>query len=318
MKLQGIVNSSLLLLVLSAPSIAATHAAKHHVDYKGMAIAAAPVSGFAGWSAGLGVGVNSYSMNTTVISESQTFATPFLSGVNGNVIASDGRANVFKFGPMANVFAGYGYLNDIYYIGANAGLNFVGAKTLNANQTNSSNINTTYTDVVDTAVIDEINTLTTQTKVTRSWLEPFIDLKVGGLITPNTLAYAIGGVSLDSVVVRSITTYATSASILTIGGPIPPQTSGSSIALLNYSKQRNLVGLRLGAGTETLLTPNFGVSAQYVYTFFPTFNANGATDADISICDPASGCQTTPGTVTNTTRTELNDQQVLVEFIYHM
>lgn len=309
MKVRGLLLASLLLLTQS-PINAMAVTAKHPVrDYKGMAMAA-DVFSFAGWSAGLGVGLDNYSTNTTQQTVTQTGENPFLSGVPGDSWTGYARANINKFGPMANLFFGYGYVRDIYYVGANAGLNFVGAKMLSNNETTASNIN--VTDNTDVTALYYLNTLTTQTKVTRSWIEPFVDLKVGGLITPETLAFGLIGVSVDSVTLRSVTIYDTNA--IVVGAPPAANTS----SVLNYGKRRYLTGLRLGGGTETLLTKNFGVGVQYVYTFFPTFNTSNSFNSNVAICDTALGCQTTPVVITNTTRTSLSDQQIMAQFIYHI
>ncbi len=308
MKLRGLLLSCSLLLLVNSPINALAGSVKHK-DYKGMAMAQ-EVSGFVGWSAGLGLGLNNYDTNTTMQTITRTFDNPFLSGVPGDSWTGYARANVNKFGPMANLYAGYGYLRDIYYVGANAGLNLVGAKMLNANETTASNIN--IADTTDVTALYYLNTLTTQTKLTRSWIEPFFDVKVGGLITPETLSYGIIGVSVDSVTMRSITIYDTNATV--VGAPPAANTS----TVLNYSKRRYLVGLRLGAGSETLITKKIGVAVQYVYTIFPSFNANGAINTAVAVCDTATGCTTTPAVVTNTTRTALTDQQLMAQFIYHI
>ena len=83
MKVRGLLLASLLLLAQS-PINAMAVTAKHPVrDYKGMAMAA-DVFSFAGWSAGLGVGLDNYSTNTTQQTVTQTGENPFLSGVPGD------------------------------------------------------------------------------------------------------------------------------------------------------------------------------------------------------------------------------------------
>ncbi len=267
------------------------------------------MSGFAGWSAGIGVGVNSYNMNSNVTTSTRDIRISFSVRCPRDTLDNNGRSTVTKFGPMGNLFLGYGYVNDIYYVGANLGLNFVGAAMLNTNQTNAFNIN--ITDANDVTAVYYYYTTTTQTKVSRSWVEPFLDLKLGGLITPETLAYAIAGLSLDNVTTRSISVYTTTATI-------PGSDAATANTVLNYSKTRNLLGLRLGAGAEAMLTSHIGVGAQYVYSFFPSFNDSGAINSQAAVCDTENGCATTPAVIRNNTQTVLSDQQVLVQFIYHV
>jgi opacity protein-like surface antigen len=311
MKSQGLLLRGAISLILAAISLnAQATTGKHPVkDYKGMGLAIAEGSAFSGWSAGVGVGVNNYNMNSNISTNTNTFESPFISGVPGDIVDLNGRSTVNKFGAMGNLFIGYGYVNDIYYVGAHMGINLVGATMLNTNQTNAFNINVTDSNDLSSAYY--YYTLTTQTKVSRSWVEPFLDIKLGGLITPETLAYAIAGVSVDSVTLQSITAFNTSVSV-------PGISSSTANSVLNYSKTRNMVGFRLGAGAETMITSKFGVGAQYVYSFFSTFNNNSSLDSVAAVADTELGCITTPVTITNHTQTQLNDQQVSVQFIYHI
>jgi opacity protein-like surface antigen len=322
MEMQSSFKLSLALLLLSLPAasaLAAPVAAKHVKDYKETAVAfAAQKLSFAGWSAGLGLGLNTFMVNTTATSTVTATESPFISGgVPGSIFNNYGRANIYKFGPMGNLFFGYGYMNDIYYIGMNAGVNILGANSANLNQASNSNITTTSTDG-NLSVLYTINNLQTSTKVSRGWAEPFLDLKIGGLITPETLAYVIGGISFNRATVKSSSTYVSNGSIDTIFGPPPAVIAASSTSSFGYSENKNMWGLRVGAGMEVLLTQSFGVAADYIYSFYPNYNSSFSGTGSSVTCDAVGGCIVIPATVTNNTKTVLSDQQVMAKFIYHI
>src|SRR5687768_12847961 len=66
---------------------------------------------FGGWSAGLGLGVTTFMSNTS----HDTYAPNLTAHVNGQI---------YKFGPMGNIYIGYAGVWDNLYLGAELGLNF--------------------------------------------------------------------------------------------------------------------------------------------------------------------------------------------------
>jgi len=192
--------------------------------------------------------------------------------------------------------------------------------TLNVFKPKPSNNNSvTTTTTGNLASITLINNLQTRTKVSRGWAEPFLDLKLGGLITPETLAYVIGGISYNRATINSSSNFQSSGTVNTIFGVPPAVTTASTTTNFGYSENRNMFGLRVGAGMEVLVTENFGVGADYIYSFYPSYHSSSSDTGSAVTCEEgAGGCQIIPTTVTNNTNTALSDQQVMAKFIYHL
>jgi hypothetical protein len=66
-----------------------------------------------------------------------------------------------------------------------------------------------------------------------------------------------------------------------------------------------------------MVTPNIGVSADYVYTWYPRVSTNSSATAEGVYCDPVEGCLVVPSTVSVNAKTTTHDQQVLAQLIYH-
>lgn len=305
--MKGKLSLMALLVIYPITGVLAKEAPK---DYKHMAVNYPQENkSFMGWSVGGGVGLNTATANINGSTVTTDDVSPFLSGEPNPQSDNVGRAIVSKFGPMGNLFVGYGTMRDIYFAGIDVGVNFIGAYNLQNNSTSS--VNTVITDGGAVADIHYTNSLTTQTKVSRSWAQGFIDLKLGGLITPETLAYGLIGTSYSSATVKSNTNYF-SCGVSSAG------TDACSDVNFSYQKTKYFFGLRLGAGMEVLLTDNIGVGAEYVYTFYPSFVTNAAATRTGVACDMASGCAVVSSEITNYTRTTLNDQQAMAKFTYHL
>ena len=138
------------------------------------------------------------------------------------------------------------------------------------------------------------------------------------MITPEALAYAIVGTSYNTLTIKSNSTYSSNGTITTIFGAPPATPTATTISSYGYSTTKKFFGLRVGAGTEVLLTNHFGVGADYVYSFYPTYNTSTYQTMQAVACDAVTGCQATPAAVNNTTKTSLSDQQIMAKFIYHI
>ncbi len=319
MELRSPIKLSMLSLLVITTNALAESPPKRHIDYKDMGhVAVVERSGFEGFSAGLGLGIGTMMTNITSTTTSVGVESAYLSGVDGSIFSHFARSNVYKFGPMGNLFIGYGYMKDIYYLGVDVGLNILGANESNLNHSDSANLLITSDAGGTVTVLAYNNAFQTKTKVTRGWAEPFLDIKLGGLITPQTNAYIRGGLSLNSVTIKSDSTYQSDALVTSVFGVPPINPSASTAYCFSYTHKENMVGLRVGGGMEVLLTPSFGVASDYIYTFYPTYtNTQSGIGSDIS-CDAAVGCIAAPTTVSNTTKTSFSDQQVMVKFIYHL
>ncbi len=304
---------SLALLLITCPAAsvyAAAAAPVRHVDYKNMAMVPVEVSGFNGWSVGGGLGVNTTSVSSSVTNTSLAVDSPFLSGVPGSSFNTYARNQNFKFGPMGSLFAGYGYLRDIYYVGVNAGINIIGARTLQSSQFSRANDTITDTNLISAIYYESV--MQTTTKVTRGWAEPFLDIKIGGLITPQTLAYGILGVSYNTLNIKSSSRFNTTGEVLAA----PPAVSSTSS--YGYQTNKSFFGLRLGAGMEVLLTERVGVGADYVYSFYPKYTTSTSATLNSVACDTEEGCAVVTSTMNNYTKTSMNDQQVMAKVTYHL
>ena len=320
MKSQIAVKLTLALLLCPATSIFANtaHHPKDYKDYGNVGVSSVPaVIGFGGWLAGVGLGINTFTGNSSSVNTTLAVTSPLFSGPPGDSSSSTGHATIVKLGPMGNLFAGYGYLHDIYYAGVNLGVNIIGANTLQSSQTSNAT-NITTNSGASVSVVTASNSVQTQTKITRGWAQPFIDIKLGGLITPQTLAYGIIGTSYNSLTIKSSSTYVANGNVSTFFGAPPATPTASATSVSGQSTTKYFFGLRLGAGMEVLLSQHVGVAADYVYSFYPTYKTSISSTGSAVACDAVSGCVPVSATVTNNTKTVLNDQQVMAKFIYHI
>jgi hypothetical protein len=210
---------ALALLIATCSTTLFAQTAHRPVDYKNMGgITLQETSGFNGWSAGIGLGVMTSMMNNSSTSAMTSADSPYISGgVDGSSFNGYGNGMNYKYGPMGSLFIGYGCLKDIYYVGAALGVNVLGARALNASQSAGNNIIVTSSDTV-LALVTLTNIMSTQTSITRGWAEPYLDIKLGGLITPETLAYGIIGTSYNSLTIKSDSVYVSNGVVDTVIG----------------------------------------------------------------------------------------------------
>lgn len=270
-----------------------------------------PLCSFAGLSVGTGLGVDAF-MGTISTSS------------GGGFTNLDPTQNTYKLGAVGSIFLGYGYVSQEYmYVGAEVGASFYGS-----NRTSLKKQSATDMYVDDDAFGDDVervlynNNLDVQTRTTRSAVEPFLDLKIGRLMAPNLLAYLRGGISYNTMTMTSDSSYLASGKLITFGefGDDPrtvlsANTVGSS---LNHAKKDHLLGARLGGGFEYMVTPNFGIASDYVYTFYQNIKSSGLSEGKDVACDFGPGtCEVFFFDFTNTSRAKMSDQRVTAEMIYH-
>lgn len=310
MELKSSFKLSLIFLLVSAPA--------------SMALAECGVCTFNGFTVGLGLGANTFMSNVTSSTELVSFDTidlPELIEPIGNTYNNYASANVYKFGPMGALFIGYGNVFDNHaYLGGELGLNFLGANETSFRSTPTSVPTITsddpFGDVFGYATYTA--SLSTHTKITRNTVEPFLDLKAGFLLTPTALIYLRGGLNYNSFKTKTNTTFNVTGiqEAFERGGEDVVTTASTSAALSSSNKKSN-IGFRAGIGGEVMVTPELGVGADYIYSFYRNINTSSSGEAADVSCDTLEGCIVIPGTITNNTKAKLSDQQVMAQLIYH-
>jgi|GEM_PF-6825434 opacity protein-like surface antigen len=271
--------------------------------------AASPCS-FSGLTLGLGLGAS-------------TFMTDISNDTSAGTAALDPTKNIYDFGPMAAVFVGYGNVFDNHaYLAGELGLNVFAPTETSVSDTARSNVTMTSTDPFppDISTATYTNSLYTKTKVTRNAVEPFLDLKAGYLVTPTALIYLRGGISYNNLKIKTNSVYNATGTTTVISSGGSPESVNSSVAAISsfYSSQtKSTFSWRLGIGTEYMVTPNFGIGADYIYTFYPNLKTTASSSANDVACDVLEGCVADTAAFANTSKASLNDQQVMAKLIYH-
>ncbi len=297
---------------------------------------------FSGWTIGLGLGASTFMADTRsstdIVSDPGDFEIipdNALAAVQpsftfpGNSASIATKAHLYQYGVMGNLFVGYGSVLDNHaYWGAELGLNAFGARETSLK--NSAN-NTAAIQVHDIfigppfafeGVTTYQNSLASNTQVSRSAIEPYLDLKLGFLMTPTSLVYVKGGINYNTLKVKTNANHQVVANMVwgEIDGPIPPFSvtdSGVASSAIESSKSKSEIGYRAGIGGEVLITPEFGVAAEYIYSFYPkTKKAVNGIASDVS-CDALEGCQVVDASISNNSKTTFSDQQVMAKLIYH-
>lgn len=220
----------------------------------------------------------------------------------------------FQYGFAGDLAVGYGFfLKRHLYLGTELGVTFLG-NTKN----NSSSSAAASTDVHDvtlsraTLVNDAISS---QSTVVENSVVPYFDLKPGIVISPKTWLYGRIGINYNQIKVKTNSQYNSS------GGDIsdfsnPEFTSDHSA--FSATSKRNSPGLRTGLGIDYLVSKNFGISANYIYSYYNSLKTNGSSNSKQLACDTVEGCPIVDGPFTTTGTTKASDSQVLLELIYHL
>lgn len=250
---------------------------------------------FNGPTVGVGIGANTFMTNL-----SQDY---ILSGMSSAFYDNN---HMYSYGIMGNILAGYGNVFPSgFYLGTELGLNIFQPTQTSfryAAQATSTIINGIPVAVSQASVVS-----TTQVK--RNALEPTLDIKMGGLVAPNVLAFLRGGINYNNLEIKSQSLYQSQSLI-------PPVVSTSSLFTTSQSKKS--VGLRGGLGMEYMVTSRLGVSANYIYTFYRNVNTNASGTINAVACDVFEGCVASSAAAEETHKARMNDQQVLLELIYHI
>jgi opacity protein-like surface antigen len=318
MELKSPFKLSLIFLLVAAPTVTLSQ----------------PMSpcNFNGFTVGLGLGA------TTFMTQGKTNATleaghpnfflpapglvappPPVLGTNINVSANN---NIYRYGAMGAIYVGYGNVFDNnVYLGAELGLNIFGATNTSQKGASNSNIDVSGAADDDIGIDNQTimqNALNAKTTVTRNSIEPFLDIKLGYLVTPTMLAYIKGGINYNDLEVKTSSSYQSSGLLIENGVPhsnFPLSASGSNGA--SGSNSKNGIGWRAGIGMEVMVTPQLGVGGDYVYTFYRQVSANASGVGTDAACDAVEGCVTTTSSMTQSGKATIDDQEVMAKLIYH-
>jgi hypothetical protein len=226
----------------------------------------------------------------------------------------------FQFGFMGDLAIGYGkQISHPFYLGSELGVIFFGNSKTSSSSTTSNLTVVTQTNPADPAinrVITIDQTLSNTVTVSGHVIVPYFDLKPGLLISDNSFLFGRIGVDYNQIKVRTQSNYSLNNARLNDDGDTFTHNTSAGFST---KSTKQLAGLRTGLGFEYLLTENLGLSANYIYAFYSSFNKSKTASIDQVACDIAEGCVlNSDGTYLATGRSKMSDQQVLLELNYHL
>lgn len=134
------------------------------------------------------------------------FANKLKHNTQVGTLLSAGNNQVYNSGMMANIFLGNNWISsDGYFTGVELGFNLFGENelTMRGLANVNANVLATNEDPEDSGSVTLNDMLATQTKITRHFLEPYLDVKLGFLPRPDALVYLRGGINYNQFVVKS-------------------------------------------------------------------------------------------------------------------
>ncbi|HRE32123.1 MAG TPA: hypothetical protein PLD88_09145 [Candidatus Berkiella sp.] len=244
------------------------------------------------------------------------FANKLKHNTQVGTLISAGNNQVYNSGMMANIFLGNNWISSNgYFTGVELGFNLFGENELTMRD--SANVNAT---VLATAVIPEDSgsvtlndMLATQTKITRHFLEPYFDVKLGFLPRPDALLYLRGGINYNQLAIRNNVSYNVADSALNFGNGNSLNTNSA----ISVKTHRDKIGFRVGTGMEYLITPQIGLGANYVYTLYARISNNNTATVPVVVCDALESCVISDDTAETNSNTRVHDQEAMIQLIYH-
>ena len=220
----------------------------------------------------------------------------------------------FQYGFAGNLALGYGFfLKNPLYLGTELGITFLG------NTKNKSSSSAAASTNVNDAIFSRSSlvndAISTQSAVNENSVVPYFDLKPGIVISPQTWLYGRVGINYNRIKVKTNTQYNSSGG--DIAGSAEPAFT-SEYSAFSASSKRSAPGLRTGLGIDYLVSKNFGISANYIYSYYNSLKTNGSSTSKQLACDTIEGCPAVDGVFTTTGTTKASDSQVLLELIYHL
>jgi opacity protein-like surface antigen len=187
-----------------------------------------------------------------------------LNGYNYDVYSLDGNSGTTEF--VGAVALGYQLVNERLYLG------FEVAGTFDGTSDSEASYNNTFLEIYEGR--DEFGGYNSvMAKATLQGSEVDVDIKPGYIVNDNFLIYARIGAAFNRLKMESSGDwYETS---------INQDVDFASEAYDSNSTSKNVVGIRLGAGMEYLVTEHFGISVDYLYTDYGTVHSSvSASDID--------------------------------------
>lgn len=175
-----------------------------------------------------------------------------------NTVNVSSQNNIKRISVVGAGFVGYGFSFDPMYLGIEG---FVKGANANTKLTDSANF------TQNAAAANIVSSTRTELRT----LEYGADLRPGVLILPELLLYARIGAAVNKL---------TMTSTLNIAGQNPGVTPAANIAL-SQSKSKKLLALRLGLGVESKINSDWGLRADYVYTYYRKMTINSSLGANI-------------------------------------
>lgn len=234
-----------------------------------------------------------------------------------SAMTNNSNARGFQYGFTGDLAAGYGLrVGKPLFFAGEIGVNFFGNRKTSSDSAATSTTTTPDSTFIPAQTFAVNNALSTHTTVAGNFVVPYIDIKPGLLVLPNTWIYGRLGVNYNQVKVQTLSDYHSTSAVVE-GIPITQPTSVYST--LNSKEKKQLAGLRTGLGFEYLASENVGISANYVYAFYSTFNTAASGSSSQMACDVFEGCAiNSNGAYLTSGSSKMSDQQVLLELIYHV
>lgn len=244
--------------------------------------------------------------------------TEFMSAAKYDTVAGDMHHTYsprnFQYGFAGDLAVGYGFfLKRSLYLGTELGVTFLGntknkSASLAASSTNVNDETLSRASLVNDAI-------STQSTVIENSVVPYFDLKPGIVISPQTWLYGRIGINYNQIKVKTNSQYNSSGGDLADSEPL---AFTSEYTAFSATSKRNAPGLRTGLGIDYLVSKNFGISANYIYSYYNRLKTNGSSSSKQLACDTVEGCPAVDGPFTTTGTTKASDSQVLLELIYHL
>lgn len=261
---------------------------------------------FGGWTGGVGVGATTFqsknSYNAFVGNESY--------GANNHD---------YRYNAMASVFLGKNWVSpEMYLVGLELGVNFLGADEINYSANNQTSVTTIATTLEGASGRSTYNnSLNSDYTLSRNSVEPYLDLKLGLLFSPESLFFIRAGIEYNELEFEASGLYsAAGRNIITRG-----DGNSNSIGIFSgfdVKKERDKIGLRAGAGLEYLISPAWSLGANYIFTFYPHIHLNNVTNANDVACDVLEGCVIESTQFVSNASAKPYDQQAMLQLIYHL
>lgn len=197
---------------------------------------------------------------------------------------------------MGDIYLGYGkYFTPKLYLAGEVFIDFAGRKnTLDNSATRISPADDQDMATLNTRAVSQLRTA-----------EFGLDLRPGYLFDTNTLMYGRVGVGFNQLKSNNTTNF-----LFTYTGTDPALSYNSPLA---YNNTKNVAALRLGVGVEHAVSTNLAVTADYIYSYYGSINAQGVAD---TYSNNGTDPQTTTNGLVSNTSAKLSTQALMLGLKY--